>query len=139
MNLAWISVGALVVAVTLSCFTTINVGILAMAMALIVGVFLGGMTVGTVLEGFPTDLLVTLIGVTLLFAIAEVNGTLARLTARAVRLCRGHAGVLPIMFFGVGLAIATIGPGGTPTSALLAPPAMAVAAAAGIPPLLMAI
>jgi di/tricarboxylate transporter len=139
MNLAWISVGALVVAVTLSCFTTINVGILAMAMALIVGVFLGGMTVGTVLEGFPTDLLVTLIGVTLLFAIAEVNGTLARLTARAVRLCRGHAGVLPVMFFLIGFVVATIGAGATPASALLAPPAMAVAGRAGIPPLLMAI
>ena len=34
---------------------------LSLAMALIVGVFLGGMTVGTVLEGFPTDLLVTLV------------------------------------------------------------------------------
>ena len=94
MNLAWISVGALVLAVTLSCTTTINVGILSLALALVVGVFLGGMTPNAVLEGFPTELLVTLIGITLLFAIAECNGTLARLTARAVRLCRGHAGVL---------------------------------------------
>ncbi len=139
MSLAWISVGALVIAVTLSCFTTINVGILSLAMALFVGVFLGGMSVGTVLEGFPTDLLVTLVGVTLLFAIAEVNGTLARLTARAVRLCRGHAGVLPVMFFVIGFVVATIGAGATPASALLAPPAMAVAGRAGIPPLLMAI
>ena len=139
MNLAWISVGALVLAVTLSCTTTINVGILSMAMALIVGVFLGGMTPNAVLEGFPTDLLVTLIGVTLLFSIAECNGTLARLTARATRVCRGHAGVLPIMFFAIGFVVATIGAGATPASALLAPPAMAVAARAGMPPLLMAI
>jgi di/tricarboxylate transporter len=139
MNLAWISVGALVLAVALSVFTTINVGILALAMALIVGVFLGGMTPNMVIEGFPTELLVTLVGVTLLFAIAEVNGTLARLTARAVRVCRGHAGVLPIMFFAIGFVIATIGAGATPASALLAPPAMAVAGRAGVPPLLMAI
>ncbi|HLF09985.1 MAG TPA: SLC13 family permease [Gammaproteobacteria bacterium] len=139
MSLAWISVGALVLAVTLSCTTTINVGVLALALALIVGVFLGGMTPGTVLEGFPTELLVTLMGVTLLFAIAECNGTLARLTQRAVRLCRGHAGVLPIMFFTVGFVLATIGAGATPASALLAPPAMAVAGRAGVPPLLMAI
>ena len=139
MGLAWISVGALVLAVTLSCTTTINVGILSMAMALIVGVFLGGMTPNAVLEGFPTDLMVTLIGVTLLFSIAECNGTLARLTGRATRVCRGHAGVLPIMFFAIGFVVATIGAGATPASALLAPPAMAVAARAGIPPLLMAI
>jgi di/tricarboxylate transporter len=139
MSLAWISVGALVLAVTLSCTTTINVGVLSLALALIVGVFLGDMTPSDVLEGFPTDLLVTLMGVTLLFAIAECNGTLARLTQRAVRLCRGHAGVLPIMFFAIGFVLATIGAGATPASALLAPPAMAVAARAGVPPLLMAI
>lgn len=139
MSLAWISVGALVLAVALSCTTAINVGILSLAMAWLVGVYLGGMSVRTVLEGFPVELLVTLVGVTLLFAMAETNGTLARLTGRAVRLCRGHAGLLPIMFFGLGVFVATIGPGGTPASALLAPPAMAVAGQVGMPPLLMAI
>jgi di/tricarboxylate transporter len=139
MNLAWISVGALVLAVALSCTTTVNVGVLSLALALIVGVGLAGMTPAEVLDGFPIDLLVTLVGVTLLFAIAEVNGTLARFTERAVRLCRGHAGVLPVMFFALGFVLATIGAGATPASALLAPPAMAVAARAGVPALLMAI
>ena len=139
MSLAWISVAALVIAVTLSCTTTVNVGVLSMAMALIVGVYLGGMSPNQVLEGFPTELLVTLVGVTLLFAIAETNGTLARMTARAVRLCRGRAVLLPVMFFVLGLGIATIGAGGTPASALLAGPAMAVAMRAGIPLLPMAV
>lgn len=139
MSLAWISIAALVLALTLSCTTTINVGIVSLALALLVGVYLGGMSLGTVLEGFPVPLLVTLVGVTLLFSIAECNGTLARLTSRAVKLCRGHAGVLPIMFFVLGLILSTIGAGATPTSALLAAPAMAVAGRAGVPPLLMAI
>jgi di/tricarboxylate transporter len=139
VSLAWISVAALVIAVTLSCTTTINVGVLSMAMALVVGVYLGGMSPNEVLEGFPTELLVTLVGVTLLFAIAETNGTLARVTARAVRLCRGQALLLPVMFFLLGLGIATIGAGGTPASALLAGPAMAVAVRAGIPLLPMAV
>jgi di/tricarboxylate transporter len=139
MSLAWVSIVALGVAVGLSCTTSINVGVLSMAMAWFVGVYLGGMPLGEVLEGFPTPLLVTLVGVTLLFAIAECNGTLARVTAQLVRLCRGNAGLLPVMFFALGLVVATIGAGGTPASALLAPPAMAVAGRAGIPPLLMAI
>jgi di/tricarboxylate transporter len=125
--------------VVLSCTTTINVGVLALAMAFVVGVFVNGMTTDAVLAGFPVPLLVTLLGVTLLFSIAECNGTLGRLTARAVALCRGHVGMLPIMFFAIGFAVATIGAGATPASALLAPPAMAVAARAGVPPLLMAI
>jgi di/tricarboxylate transporter len=139
MSLAWISVGALVLAVVLSCTTTINVGVVALALALVVGVFMGGMSADAVLAGFPVPLFITLVAVTLLFSIAECNGTLARLTARAVRVCRGHAGVLPIMFFALGFVLATIGAGATPASALLAPPAMAVAGRAGVPALLMAI
>jgi di/tricarboxylate transporter len=139
MSLAWISVAALVIAVTLSCTTAVNVGVLSLAFAMIIGVFLAGLEPSAVLEGFPTDLLFMLLGVTLLFAIAETNGTLARVTERAVRLCRGRAAVLPIMFFFVGFALATIGAGATPASALLAPPAMAVAHRAGISPFLMAL
>jgi di/tricarboxylate transporter len=139
VNLAWISIAALVIAVTFSCVTTINVGLLSLAMAMVVGVYLGGMTLGQVIGGFPVPLFLTLVSVTLLFSIAETNGTLTRLTARAVRLCRGHAGVLPVMFFLLGFAIATIGAGATPASALLAGPAMAVAYRAGVPLLLMAL
>ncbi len=139
MTLAWVSVGALVLAVALSVLTRINVGILSLAMAWLVGVYLGGMSVNTVLAGFPVPLLVTLVGVTLLFSVADTNGTLSRLTGRAVRLCRGNAGLLPVMFFAVGVVVSTIGAGGTPASALLAAPAMAVAGRAGIPPLLMAV
>jgi di/tricarboxylate transporter len=139
MDLAWISVGALVIAVTLSMVTTINVGIVCLASAWIVGVLLGGMSVGEILEGFPTQLFITLAGVTLLFSMARNNGTLERVTERAVRLCRGHRGILPIMFFFLALGLASIGPGSIGATALLAPPAMMVAHRAGIPFLLMAI
>jgi di/tricarboxylate transporter len=128
MDLAWISVGALAIAVTLSMVTTINVGIVCMAFAWIVGVHLGGMSTGTILEGFPTSLFITLVGVTLFFSMARGNGTLERVTERAVRLCRGHAGLLPVVFFFLAFAMSTIGPGAIGAAALLAPPAMAVAA-----------
>src|SRR4051812_773913 len=99
MALAWISVAALVVAILLSCFTTINVGVLAIALAWIVGVYVGKMPVATVMAGFPTQLFLTLAGVTLLFTLAQCNGTLDRLAHHAVRVCRGHRGVVPIMYF----------------------------------------
>ena len=139
MSLAWLSVIALIIAVTLSCTTAVNIGVLSMSLALIIGVFFGDMTTATVLSGFPVNLFTTLLGVTLLFSIAETNGTLTRVTGRAVALCRGHAGWLPVMFFMVGFIIATIGAGATPASALLAPPAMAIAGRANIPPLVMAV
>ncbi len=139
MNLAWLSVGALIVAVTLSMVTTINVGVVCLAFAWIVGVLLGGMSTGDILEGFPTQLFITMVGVTLLFSMARGNGTLERVTERAVRLCRGHAGVLPIMFFFIALALSTIGPGSIGATALLAPPAMAVATRTGVSFFLMAL
>ena len=82
MSLAWISVGALILAVTVSCTTAVNVGILSLALALIVGVVIGDMSPSAVLDGFPVDLLITLVSVTLLFSIADVNGTLERFTAQ---------------------------------------------------------
>ena len=139
MDLAWISVGALVIAVTLSMVTTINVGIVCLAFAWIVGVLLAGMSVGDLLDGFPTGLFVTLAGVTLFFGMARGNGTLERITERAVRLCRGHTGILPIMFFFLALGLSTIGPGSIGATALLAPPAMAVAQRTGISFFLMAV
>ena len=139
MNPAWVSVGALVCALTLSCTTRVNVGIVSLAFAWIVGVYVTGLSVADVLAGFPARLFVTLAGVTLLFSMASVNGTLGRVAERAVRLCRGRAGLIPVMFFFLGLGLSTIGPGNIGTTALLAPTAMAVASRAGVSAFLMAI
>jgi Na+/H+ antiporter NhaD/arsenite permease-like protein len=135
--LAWISLAALMIAVTLSMFTKVNVGIVSLAFAWIVGVYLGGLPLNTVIGAFPISLFLTLVGVTLLFGMAHVNGTLERLAAHAVRLCRGNAGLIPIMFFFVALGLSTIGPGNIATAALLAPMAMAIGHQAGVPPFLM--
>lgn len=139
MNLAWISVGALAAAIALSCFSPINVGVLSIALAWIIGVYLGGMTVKQVAAGFPVDLFLTLAGVTLLFAQAQVNGTLEKISLHAVRLCRGNAALLPLMFFLLAAALASMGPGNIATAALLAPAAMAAAGRTRIPSFLMAI
>jgi Na+/H+ antiporter NhaD/arsenite permease-like protein len=139
MNLAWLSLGALVVAMIVSCFSTLNVGVLALALAWIVGVYLGSMSLNDVLNGFPVQLFLTLAGVTLLFTQAQLNGTLDRVAHAAVRICRGNAGLIPVMFFVLGSIIASLGPGNVATAAMLAPMAMAVATRASIPPFLMAI
>jgi di/tricarboxylate transporter len=139
MSLAWLSLAALVIAMIVSCFSTLNVGVLALALAWIVGVYLGNMSLNDVLSGFPVQLFLTLAGVTLLFTQAQLNGTLDRVAHAAVRICRGNAGLIPVMFFVLGSLIASLGPGNVATAAMLAPMAMAVAARAAIPPFLMAI
>ncbi len=139
MNIAWISLGALFVAVVLSMVSKVNVGVVSLALAWIVGVYMGGMRYADVIGAFPVPLFITLAGVTLLFGMANVNGTLHRLAARAVAVCRGNAGIIPVMFFVVALLLSSIGPGNIATAALLAPMGMAVGAQAGVPPFLTAL
>ncbi len=139
MNLAVVSVAALALAVLVSCVTSVNVGVLAIVLAWIVGVYVGGLPLNTVIAGFPTPLFLTLVGVTLLFSLAQCNGTLDKLAHHAVRLCRGKKGIVPIMFFLLAAAISSMGPGNIATAALLAPMAMSTATRAGIPLFLMAI
>jgi Na+/H+ antiporter NhaD/arsenite permease-like protein len=139
MTLAWLSLIALVIAMIVSCFTQLNVGVLALSLAWIVGVYAGGMSLNDVLSGFPVQLFLTLAGVTLLFTQTHLNGTLDRVANAAVRLCRGNVGLIPVMFFILGLTIASAGPGNVATAAMLGPMAMAVAARASVPPFLMAI
>ena len=139
MSLAWISLAALIIAITLSMVSQVNVGVVSLVFAWIVGVYLGGIPLNQVIATFPVQLLLTLVGVTLLFGMANVNGTLGRIASRAVLLCRGNAGAIPIMFFFISLGLSTIGPGNISTTAILAPMAMAVGARAAVPPFLMAL
>jgi Na+/H+ antiporter NhaD/arsenite permease-like protein len=125
------------VAIVLSFTTRINVGFLALVFAWIIGVYLGGLDVKAIHAGFPTNLFLTLVGVTLLFAQAQVNGTLERITHHGVRLCRGSLALMPVMFFFLTLAIATVGAGNIAGAALVAPMAMATAGRVKIPAILM--
>ena len=138
MSLAAISLSALVIALVISCFSEVNIGILAIVLAWIVGYF-GGIRVEQVIAGFPTALFLTLVALTLLFSQAQVNGTLDRFARRAVHLCRGNAGVIPMMFFVMTAFLSSIGPGNVASTALMAPLGMAVAGRYNISPFLMTI
>src|SRR2546430_14859085 len=144
MDLAWISLAALLVVVAVSCTSTVNAGLLAIALAWVLGIYVAPalgtpLTIKDLVAGFPTDLCLTLIGVTLLFSQAQVNGTLDRLARVAVRGCRGDLGLIPVMFFVLSLALSSIGAGNIAGTALIAPLAMTLAHRSGIPAFLMAI
>ena len=142
IELAWISLAALVLVVVLSCTTSVNPGFVSLALAWVIGIYLAPLwgqrfTIGEVMAGFPTELFLTLVGVTLLFTLARGNGTLDQVVRAALRACRGNTGLIPIVFFGLSLGIASIGAGNIAAAALIAPLAMAVADRARISPLLM--
>ncbi len=139
MDLAVISLVALVIAVVVSIVTNRNIGTLALGLSLVVGHYLGGMKVADIIKGYPTSLFITLAGVTYLFGLAQVNGTLEKITRYAIKSVRGRVALLPIVLFFTAFILASIGPGHIAISALLASPVMLLAEEVGISPLLMAL
>jgi hypothetical protein len=137
MTPAAVSLLALLAAIALSCTSRINVGLLAVALAWLVGIYAG--RVELVTAGFPAQLFLTLAGVTLLFTLAEVNGTLHRVAMGALGLARGRVALLPWMFFLIACGLSTVGPGAVASVALVVPMAMAVGARAGMSPFLTAL
>ena len=65
MDVATISLGALLITIILSCTSRIHVGFLAISLAWVVGVYIAGLSPNEVMSGFPTRLFLTLAGVTL--------------------------------------------------------------------------
>ena len=139
MSPAVASLLALILAIVLSIVTRINVGVVAVGLAWVIGVYVAGLAADAVIRGFPSSLFLTLVGVTLLFAAANVNGTLEHLAERAVRIAHGRTRWLPVLFFLIAGIISSIGPGSISTVALVAPLALAIAARAGVPYFLTAL
>lgn len=142
MTLSAICVAALVVVVATSCLTNANVGLLALAMAWVIGVWAAPargieLTARDVSGLFPADLFLTLAGVTMLFTIARLNGTLGLATAAAERLCRAAPAFLGPLFFCLAAAVSAAGAGNVPAAAVLAPAAMLAAARFGVAPMVM--
>lgn len=138
MSPAVASLLALLAAIVISVASRLNVGIVAIPLAWAVGTY-GGLPADGVVAGFPTSLFVTLSGVTLLFALAESNGTITNLAARLASLADGRARLLPPIMFAAACVISTAGPGAIPSVALMAPLAFAMAPAAVVPPFLTAL
>jgi Na+/H+ antiporter NhaD/arsenite permease-like protein len=139
MGLAELSLIALAVAVVVGIVRNVNVGPLSMAIALVIGYYIGGVKIKDIIAGYPVNVFLMLAGITYLFAIANINGTLAKLTNFAVKGVRGNVALLPIVLFLVAFALSSLGPGAITICAMMAAPCMLLASKAKIPAFLMAV
>ncbi|WP_309669646.1 SLC13 family permease [Gemmatimonas sp.] len=130
---------ALLLVVAASLTSRVNVGVLAVALAWGIATFAADWKVEQVMAVFPSSLFLTLLGVTLLFGVAQANGTMQAVSQHGVRLLGGRSALLPPFFFVLACLISTSGPGAIATTALLAPLAMGIAHRAKAPMLLMAL
>ena len=132
-----VTILALVVIFAIATFLPINMGALAFVAAFLVGTLSVGLSTDDILAGFPAELVLTLIGVTYLFAIAQNNGTVDLLVRGAVKLVGGHVAAIPWIMFFVTAVLTAIGALSPAAVAIIAPIALTFAARHGISPLLM--
>lgn len=137
MDIALTSLLSLFITILMGRFSKVNVGILAMGFAWLIGYYLAGMSLTTIVAGFPLGLFTILFGITFLFGQAKVNGTLDKVAQVAIGLARGNRALLPLIFFGLAVILSTTGPGNIAAIALLAPLALAIASKTGISAFLM--
>lgn len=121
MSIHVIGVVSLVLVFIIGTLRPVNIGALALIATFLVGTLVANETVDEVLSGFPPDLFVLLVGVTYLFGLASVNGTLEWLIDRAMGLLGDRRALVPwlIFFFSAVPTMAgALGPAGV---AMLAP------------------
>ena len=139
MSPAMLSLGALLLVIAGSLTSRINVGILAIALAWPIAIFAAHWKLDAVMGTFPSTLFLTLVGVSVLFGVAQANGTMDAIAQSTVRLLRGRAAALPLLFFLMACALSTAGPGAISATALLAPLCMGIAVQARMPVFLAAL
>ena len=114
-----------------------NIGVIAMAVG-VIAVHLFGLSEKDLISGVSTSLLITLIGITLLFSIITNTGALDLLAHKIVALAGKRIWLLPILVALTGWFLVAIGPGGVPVLAIIPPLAVSIALQVGYDPLMMA-
>ena len=131
-----ISILVLVAVFLISTTMGINMGVLGVVAAFGLGTALG-VSEDDIFAGFPGDLFVILVGVTLLFGIASNNGTVDWLIQAAVKAVKGRTIAIPWVFFLITAVLTASGAVVPGAVAIVAPIALGFAIQYGINPVLM--
>lgn len=126
MNIHMLSLVVLAVVVAIGFIKKVNIGFLAIGAAYFLGLA-GGLTSKEIVAGFDRSMFVTLVGVTFLFGLASVNGTLDLFSKKVVALVGKRTYLIPILMFFLSAFISAIGPGHIATGILMTTFAMYLA------------
>lgn len=138
MNMAVVSLIALAVAIILGFVKKVNVGIVSIALAYLIGLVYG-IAAGKITGGFSSSMAMTMIGVMYLFAIISDNGTLELLAKKITGLAGKRRYLLYVAIFVIGALLSGVGPGAVPTLAIIPVLAIPVALKAGMNPILLSL
>ncbi len=134
--MALLSLLFLLIAIFLGFFRHMNTGLLAIGFSLVLG-RLNGIPDKEVINGFNYSLFMILLGVTYLFSLAQLNGSLELLAKKVVALAGKHTFMIPIVIYVFSVVLSALGPGTVPTMAIMMVFSMALAAEMGINPAML--
>ncbi len=137
MGPEWVAIIALVALFVVGTVLPINMGALAYVAAWLVGMYSLNMDEKEILAGISADLVLTLIGVTYLFAIAKNNGTVDLIVTTAVKAVGGRVALIPWVMFAITGVLTAIGAVSPAACAIIGPVALGFAGKYRISPLMM--
>ncbi|WP_347111042.1 SLC13 family permease [Paenarthrobacter sp. S56] len=115
----------------------LNIGVMGLVASFGVGYFMLGMSDQEILDEFPASIVLTIVGVTYFFSMAQRNGSIDIIVQVCVRLVRGKTMLLPWVFFIMAATLTSLGTFSPAAVALLAPAALGLAYESRIHPVLM--
>lgn len=131
-----ISIVFFIAAIVLAFIRKINIGIVALALA-VPCTMLIGMPGKEIIAGINGNLFLTLVGITLLFSIVNDTGALDLLAHKIVALAGKQLWLIPILLFVAGGLITGAGPGGIPVLAIMIPMGIAIGIRVGYHPVML--
>src|SRR5918994_614438 len=137
MSPVLVSILALIALFVVGTVLPINMGALGFVAAWLVGIYALGLDEKEIITGMNGDLILTLVGVTYLFAIARNNGTVDLIVRGAVRAVGGRVALIPWVMFGVTALLTAIGAASPAACAIIGPVALGFAGRYKINPLMM--
>jgi len=127
MGPEWVAIIALIALFVVGTVLPINMGALAYVAAWLVGMYSLNLDEKEILAGISADLVLTLIGVTYLFAIARQNGTVDLIVRSSVKAVGGRVALIPWVMFAVTAVITAIGAASPAACAIIGPIALGFA------------
>ncbi len=137
MGPEWVAIIVLVALFVVGTVLPINMGALGFVAAWLVGMYSLGLAEDEIIAGMSGDLVLTIVGVTYLFAIARDNGTVDLIVATAVKGVGGRVVLIPWVMFAVTGVLTAIGAVSPAACAIIGPIALGFAGRYGISPLMM--
>ena len=110
MGMQILALACLIGAIVLGFARKVNVGIVCLGLALILGK-IGGISDGDIYAGFPYKLFCTLLGTMLFFSLLQQNGTLEKISEKLIGLCGKNTFLVPVIIYVVSYLLSAAGPG----------------------------